>query len=654
MKRLYNILLISVVAILSCNGMAMGAVPSGDEPYHRRELILSNMEELWQMAIDSNTGFDTKRYFELLLEAAENGMSQERMRMVLERATQQQIRDPKSHIYGQLPRFIGGDTKRKDFDRNSLEFSIEFASLLRILYYDRLDSESQRLLDDFIDYGVYAMIDHKNVAVTYSNIHLMRCWNFIALGENLPSSRTWGRELQLRPKELAKIGYDLFDKWLREIAANGIHEHNSPTYTAVQAECLGYLARYTKNKRVKANANIALEYLSAMIFANTHRNSGLLAGVNSRAYYRPLNTGLINDYISALVEGNRPERFYNELALWEPTDEARRIIDTYPRTLCYRWGEDSDMNAVAYHQERFVIGSAGRHYTGNANEKCMTISLSNGRDTMLNIAHYFEGREDPYGKYVTSSGITRHLQRYAISRAQRDNEFVAMVRSDGSERTDTRRLASHIILPAEHLDEVWVGSRCFKSVEQISEEPLTQDEGMCFFLRYGDVAVGIRYLHCSSVDGKSVTPILVNENDSVNIYKVGHAMRLTAWLSDSQPAKWSHGTVVMWWRAEQGIDTDEKFAQFREKISRAEYKLHNGEDNFEVVVASPDGDLGFSGEFYRRIYKQYVWENPAIQDNKEYWAFRLTNVVGGIDATQPHFAINGEDIGRRILSKLKL
>lgn len=641
--------------MLLCLGVrAMGGVPTGDEPYHRRELILSNMEELWQAAAKSEKGFDTKRYFELLLEAAENGMPQEKMRTILERATQVQIRDPKSPICGQLPRFIGGSLAPKNFDRNSAEFSIEFASLLRILYYDRLDEESQRLLDDFLDYGVRAMIEHVNVAVTYSNIHLMRCWNFIALGENLPSSRTWGRELQLKPKELAKIGYELFDEWLREISQHGIHEHNSPTYTAVQAECLGYIARYAKNRRVKHNANLALEYLSAMIFANCHRNSGMLAGVNSRAYYRPLNAGLINDYISALVEGRKPHRFYNELALWTPTQEAREIVDTYPRTVCYRWGEDADMNAVAYHRERFVIGSAGRHYTGNNNEKALTISLSDGRDTMLNIAHYFEGREDPYGKYVTSSGITRHLQRYAFARAHRDNEFVVMVSGDGSERSDTRRLASHVILPAEHLDEVWVGERRFSSVDEIYEEPLTEQGARCFFLRYGDVVIGIRYLYAEGVDGKQVTPMLVNERDSTNIYKVGHAMRLTAWLSDEQPAKWSRGTVAMWWRAEQGIDSDEEFAAFRSAMQSAEIELASSAEKFTVKVSSPDGDLGFAGEYYRRYYKQYVWEQPDRPDRTEFWAFRTTDVIGGIDAEEPLFSVNGEDIGRRILSKLKL
>lgn len=45
---------------------------------------------------------------------------------------------------------------------------------------------NKALLDDLIDYSVYAILDDPNIAVTYTNIYVMRAWNLIALGETLP------------------------------------------------------------------------------------------------------------------------------------------------------------------------------------------------------------------------------------------------------------------------------------------------------------------------------------------------------------------------------------------------------------------------------------------------------------------------------------
>ena len=611
------------------------------------------LDNLWIDIKANQEGFDTQQYFEFLLQACAYDWDQQYLKVALTNATNAQIRTEGHINYGQIPRMLGDDTETDSFDQNNIEFAMEFGGLVRALYYDKLDAENKALLDDFIDYAVYAILAHDNVCISYTNIYLMRMWNLIVLGENLSSDRTWGRSMAVTPAQLAEQGYQMFRTWMAEIKRNGIHEHNSPTYTGVQAECLGYIAKYTKDETIRKEANIALEYFSAMLFTNYFRTSMSLAGVQSRCYYRGSSYGKIDNIAGGLVKGYGTY-YFNKLAMWEPTDQARALNMTYPRLVCYKWGEDADMNAVAYYHEKYVIGSAGRPYTGNANEKNLTVFLASDRiKSLVNVAHYLEGRSDPYGKKKVGS-LARHLQKYAMGRAQRNNEFVVMMAGDGSERGDTEKMCSHIIVPATNVDEIWIGNTQVKDWLSVSSQSLNAEDKYTFFLRFEDVVVAIRYLLVEDVAGKTVTPVFMSDTDGSSSFTQGTAMRITSQLSSSTPVKWSMGRVAMWWRVEDGITTDEQFAAMRQSVIDAECRVNATSDNFEVLVKSPDGDLGFSGNYCRKVYKQYVFATPEVNDPNEYWAFEQTETVGGIDAENHFFTVNGQEIAEPIFSKSNL
>lgn len=616
------------------------------------------LDQLWVKVKESADGFDTQQYFEFLLEATHLGWDQHYLRVALEGASQAQIRTEGHINFGQLPRYVGGNTETASFDKNSVLFALEFASLVRQSYYDKLDAENQALLDEFLDYAIYAVVDYDNVAVTYTNIFLMRAWVLISLGENLPSDRTWGRSKEVTTTELAEMGYDMMRQWAADVRANGIHEHNSPTYTGVQAECLGYIARHTKNDEIRAMAQTLLEYFSAMFHANYFRTAMTMVGVQSRCYYRGTSAGKIDNIAAALLKGYGT-KFYNTLALWEPTSEARALNTTHPRLVCYKWGNEPQMNAVSYIDEKFAIGSTGRTYTGNANEKTMTIFLSSpSTKSVINVSHYFEGREDPYGKDKLSTGVTRHLQKYAIGRSQRNNEFVVMFSGDGSERDDTKALQSHIIVPVTNIDEVWIGDKYIANPLDEPKRNIDGESNGAFFMRFEDVAVAIRYLLVEGCDGKAVTPAYISDTDGTSGFTTGSyqstAMRLTSVLSATTPEKGKNATVVMWWRVEDGITNDVEFETFRHEVMNAEYQITRDGDHFAVNVASPDGDLGFEGDFYNRVYEQAVLVNPTNPDKKLYRGFTQTQTIGGIQAESYHFAVNGKDISTPILSKLNL
>ncbi len=611
------------------------------------------LDNLWTEVKANEDGLDIWNIFQFLLEASDLGWDQKYINVALQNLCDAQVRTENHPNYGQIPRYIGGDTESSSFDKNSIHFALELGSLLRMLYYDTLSDENKALLDEFIDYGIYAVLDYENIAITYTNIYLMRTWNLIALGETLPSDRTWGKSKNATPASLAEKGYGLFRDWMAEIKKNGIHEHNSPTYTGVQAECLGYLAKYTRDETIRHEANVALEYLSAMMFANYFTPAMSLGGVQSRCYYKGSSNGKIDNIMGGLVKG-WGTYFFNKLAMWTPTEQARKINATYPRLVCYKWGSDPDMNAVGYYKEKYCIGSTGRTYTGNANEKTFTIFLSSPKQkTLVNIVHYFDGRQDPYGKKLVGS-LARHLQKYALGRAQRNNEFVAYMSGDGSERGDTKQLQSHIVLPSNYIDGVWLGNTEVPNWLSIGTKALPAEDNYTFFLRFDDVVVSIRYLLATDVNGNQATPRLCIDTDGTQVFTPGTAMRITTDLSTGTPEKWSRGTVAMWWRADDGITTDEQFAALRQKVISAESKVVDDGSRVSILVASPDGDLGFSGNLIRKVFPQAVQANPTAPDNKEYWGFELTETIGGVQAENVLFTVNGEDIAGPIFAKSNL
>ncbi len=648
------ILILSATLLFSCE-KETSVLPTekGEQGWY----IDPYLDNLWENVSTNADGLDIYNICEFIIEASELGWDQKYLKVALDNLAAEQIRETGHPLLGQIPRNIGGSTEPSGFDINNAEFLLELLCLERMHYYNTLSDVNKATLDEIIDYAVTAIIRDSNIAVTYTNIYLMRAWNLIALGETLPEDRNWGKAAPyiVTPEYLRNQGYTLFRKWIAEIKANGIHEHNSPTYTGVQAECLGYIARYTKDEEIRHEANVALEYFSAMLFANYFTPAMCLGGVQSRCYYKGSSNGKIDNMAGGLIKG-WGTYWYNAMAIWEPTEQARKINATYPRLVCYRWGGDPDMNAIGYYTRKYNISSVGRPYTGNANEKTMTIFLSSPKyRNPVNIVHYFDGREDPYGK-VKAGSLARHLQKYALGRAQRNNEFVSYVSGDGTERGDTKRLQSHIILPSNYIDEVWNGNTEIKNWLSIGSQALSADDSYTFFLKSDDVVVSIRYLYAKDINGNDVKPSLYIDTDGKQVFSNGNAMRLTATLSEKTPAKWSRGTVAMWWRVDDGIDTADKFAALRKTVINAQCEVKDDGSTVSVLVESPDGKLGFTGKLIQKKFPQAVQEtlsDPSL-DDRLYWGFIQESTTGGINTENVHFSVNGEDISGPIFSKSNL
>ena len=661
MKKIkYLLICFSAITIISCEADSV-ALPTGTgEPGFN---IDPRLDALWEAVNASETGFDTTQYFDFILGASELGWDQKYINTALKRFADQQIKEGAD--IGKVPRLVDGDYS----DENNIEFALELACPALIEYYPKWNAENKALFDDFVDKALHASWRHDMVAVTYSNIFIMRTWNMIALGENLSSSRTWGADLGLTTEQIAQKGYSMLSAFYDQLLSWGIHEHNSPTYTGVQAECIGYLAKYTKNAEAKAIAQRCKDYLSAMIFANYFTPGKVSSGAMSRCYYRGSSGGKIDQLAGGLILGYGMY-WYNQMAAWEPSAQDRQINDTYPRLVAYTFGPDMgvdadgkefyEMNAVNYIDRKFSISSAGHHYTGNGTEKSLTVVVAgDAHRSIINFAHYMEGRNDPFGKIAYNGGHVWTCFRDAWARSQHDNEVVVLQAGNGRDLPGgASNLRSHIIIPGNYVDEMWVGDEKVSNWFSMSgnAKALQASSGMTYFARIEDIVVSVRYLFTFGTDGKAKTPMLTYDATNSN-FVYGTALRLTTSLKDTTPTQDELGGVVMYWRVDKDIDTDAKFAELRSKIMAAEViapeqKQYGQGDTFECAIVTPEGlKLGIQGDFSKAAhYNRWIYDNTEPEyTNEAYWRFNLKQAYGSSidfsDRTKAYFSVNGNDIG---------
>lgn len=619
-------------------------------------------DELWTQVNSSDEGFDTTNYFDFILSASHLGMDSKYIKVALQRFCAQQVTELPD--LGKVPRYVGGDYS----DENNIEFALELAGPALIEYYNDWPDDVKELFDGFVDRALYASWNHDNVAVTYSNIYIMRTWNMVALGENLSLDRTWGAGLNLSPAQIAAKGYEMLDSFYDFLCKWGIHEHNSPTYTGVQAECIGYLAKYTKDPHAKAVAQKCKDYISAMIFANYFTPGKVSSGAMSRCYYRGSSGGKIDQLAGGLILGYGMY-WYNCLAAWEPSDSDRRINATYPRLVAYTFGPEKGMdaqgreyyamNAMNYIDRKFSISSAGHHYTGNGTEKSLSVVVAGeAHRSIINFAHYMEGRNDPFGRINYGSHVWTCF-RDAYGRSQHENEFVAFQAGNGRDNPPSAsNLRSHIIVPGTYVDEMWVGDERIPDWFAMSgnAKALSSNGGMTYFARIEDIVVSVRYLFTFGTDGKAKTPMLTYDSDNSG-FVYGTALRITTELKPTRPSADELGGVIMWWRVDKDIDSDEKFAALRQRIMNSEVhapeqRIYGEGDEIECYVITPEGlKLGIAGTLAKRSdYNRWIYSDTVPEyTNEAYWNFRQTEAWGSsIDfsqRSQAYLSINGQDVG---------
>lgn len=625
-------------------------------------------QSLWTAVYNSEDGFDTTQYFDFIIEASETGWSESDIRWTIEKFASVQAQE--GDQLGNVPRYLKEGAQDYS-DANNVEFALQLASVALIRYYPSWSSETRAAFNIFVDKAVYALWKHDNVAVTYSNIFIMHVWNLIALGENLDSSRTWGAGLGLTPATLASKGYELLDRFCTQTASYGIHEHNSPTYAGVQAECIGFLSNFTKDATALAKARKLREYLSIFIAANYYTPASVLSGTMSRCYNRGFSGGKIDQLAKGMLSGSTMYA-YNQLAAWTLPQRAVNFNSEYPRMVSYTFGDEkvtySDgreynaMNAMNFVDKYYSVASAGHHYTGNGTEKLVNVVVRTDEHPLnINFSHYMEGRDDPYGFIPYNNGHVWTCLRDAFARAQHDNQIVFLQAGNGRDNPGAANLVSHVLIPKTNVDEIWVDDT---QVTDFSSRPA----GNCFFIKIDHVVVSIRFLYAFDKSGAAVAHTLIDDSGSStrNYYVLpdgNHtAMRISSVLNSDTPAASDLAGVAMWWRADDCIRTPYQFAKLRKQVMEASIsvpaqKSFGAGDTFSCYVDTPEGvRLGVSGKFEKaKYYNRYIYDDATPEYmSEQYWHFAQTAAWGNsTDFSRPYaafFSINGWDEAKYIFN----
>jgi len=139
----------------------------------------------------------------------------------------------------------GGDVG----DGNNVEFCVQYGILIKLLFNDRLSPEARASLDDLFAQTLVG-IRRQPVRISYTNIYLMRCWNFIALGQAYNNA------------SVVEEGRKAFDIWLKHVANYGNREYDSPTYSGVDIESLLLMVQFAKDADIHQKASDAIGVFS--------------------------------------------------------------------------------------------------------------------------------------------------------------------------------------------------------------------------------------------------------------------------------------------------------------------------------------------------------------------------------------------------------
>lgn len=540
----------------------------------------------------------SRELFTTALAWCEAGQHADRLPRLLDLAEQLQDRRLRSRTQGNF-RWYGSHADVDD--PNAVEYCLQAGALLWIRHRDALPADTRARLEEMLRLAVDAARLHE-VPADYSNIALMNASNLILLGERLG-----------RPKA-TREGYRRLDAVVRATRRNGTHEYCSPAYYGVNLVSLGLLEAYAPRARERDLARALLELLWTDIGANWMPSLRRLSGAHSRTYdylhgLGPLDIALwANGWIDGAPRGGS-DAIYPALIAWHPPDALRAM--PLPREVVQSWGERPEQCRTHYLLDGISLSTAGSSYAGRMDVP-LTVDFAGPRDGVRGYV-FPDGRNDPYGETKIASGAhakAKHLSCY-FAGAQRTVDAVALVLyREGEIPKGCTSLQTHFVLPRD-ADAFYVGA---ERVTDFTEIPLAP--GQALVVRKGATAAGLRVPWTR--DGAPAT--LVDDGNALGAVRltVRHAVRPGA-------------AAALWLRIGSGLDTDDAFEAWRRAFAEAPAEVAADAPSIRLRVAGADGPVGIvaAAPFTRGAVLE-----PAPQ--------------------RAVLAVNGEDLGRRILASLGL
>ena len=609
-------------------------IPAVSNPKIRME----NLQQQWKALHQSPPRLGVRDCFLFLLDALDTKfLKPEEVLWTIDLVKTRIIADSTKPSFGNMYwgwTETGGDVG----DGNNVEFCVQYGILIKLLFNDRLSPEARASLDDLFAQTLNG-IRRQPVRISYTNIYLMRCWNFIALGQVYNNA------------SVVEEGRKAFDIWLKHVANYGNREYDSPTYSGVDIESLLLLVQFAKDADIHQKASDALDFFLTDLAAHYNPLGGYLAGAHSRDYNRVFGRDLLEEkYINPLLgRENKNNQLFRQICfsiLKERglTKFQQSLMSKSDRFIEQRWDSLPHTFTTDYHGKKFSIASSSQYYSPD--DKSFVMYLNSKRiPEMPNIVYVMEGRNDHYGTWGATGmgdkmkhlmppnypanggwGKTRHLMPF-MQASQNRNEFVMLVSGEKDHNCINEYVNSTVILP-NYFDQLWFGNTRIMQRAVGTEIPL--DSTNTFFAKFEDVAIAIKIMYSNADNGERAT--LYNDGFKYNANREAfnlvnnEALRLTLKHPNNGKAN-----IVMWWKAAEGIDTDAKFQAFRNLVLDAPVSVTEANGVLDVAVQTSSGKLGLKADLKKKLRLDYYNPTPLNR-----------NLL---------FSVDGVDMGKKIMGK---
>ncbi len=580
----------------------------------------ATLEREWANLQQSPPAGIVREGFLFLLDALDTHfLTDQQIGSVLKLLKSRIVLDTTAKSYGNI--YWGWMDKNNDVgDGNNVQFCTQYGILIKLFFDDRLSTETRKQLDEIFQYLLIG-VRNQEVRISYTNIYVMRIWNLLALGQ------------VYKKQSVIEEGRQLFNKWLNHVARYGNREYDSPTYCGVDLESLVLMHKYINDDDIRKKSADAINFFLTDLSSHYNVQGGFLGGAHSRDYNRVFGRDLLEGkYINPLLGSqNKNDQLFNQTCFASLkeiglTAQQKELMNRKNMYLVQRWDSLPNTYACEFVGDKFSIASSNQTYSPD--DKSLAVYLSSPKiPEMLNITYVAEGRDDHYGtwaaegkgdklknlmpaNYPASGGWnkTRHLMAF-VQAAQNKNEFVMLVAGEKDQNCINNYLNSTIILP-NTFDEMWMGNKKINTPEVGNN--ISFDQTNTFFARFENVAIAFRILWDNAGGAKAAF-----YNDGFEYkpsreffnFKNNKGLRITLKHPDNGKLK-----IAMWWKVQEGINSDADFLRFRTSILEA--KVNASEENgiTDISVLTASGKLGVKADLTKKQRLDYYLPTPLPKD----------------------------------------
>jgi hypothetical protein len=371
-------------------------------------------------------------------------------------------------------------------DANAIEFACQAVGPMLLHYGRSLSPAFKEEMRPHIRAAFTAMRNHK-VAVSYTNIFLMKTVNLMLMGEVIGDA------------EAASEGYSMLDQWIEYTEQNGIHEFDSPTYYSVDLNSLNMGYRFAARPETRAKFQAILDYFWTDIAANWFAGRQDLAGAHSRDYDFLTGNGrlLLHTWLDGLRDMPYTEKLDMETVYvlenivadgYRPPAKILALAETPERVVVSRWDANPDRIRYTYITPAFAIGHAKGDY--NAQDKMISIELTSEKQLFPAITVAPDATDQPYGK-LKAKDRSGHSKPTHLPLHPQAVQEKGMLRAVLNLDKLTPEVATHIVLPAK-ADRIVLDGEVIQA-----DQPFEKTGGPASVVgvREGNAAIAIRIFH---------------------------------------------------------------------------------------------------------------------------------------------------------------